>query len=81
MAKSMNEWVITTLYALVRVYVCLEVYEEPMTDFKPGGGNLRLTQMKYYSKMTKKPIHFVSFLKTFWSCDSTLISDGFPNSY
>lgn len=42
MAKSMNEWVITPLYATVRVYVYLEVYEEPMTDFKPGGGNLRL---------------------------------------
>ena len=38
MAKSMNEWVTTTLYVLVRVDVYLDVYE-PMTDFKPGSRN------------------------------------------
>lgn len=39
MAKSMNEWVITTLYVLFGVDVYLEVYEEPMTGFEPGSGN------------------------------------------
>lgn len=39
MAKSMNEWVITTLYVLVRVDIYLDVYEEPMTDFEPESGN------------------------------------------
>lgn len=55
-AKSTNEWVVTTLHVLVRVYVHREVYEGPMTDFKPGSRNqIKSTQMKCYSKIIKKP--------------------------
>ena len=51
-AKSTNEWVVTTLHVLVRVYVYREVYEGPMTDFKPGSRNqIKSTQMKCYSKI------------------------------
>lgn len=71
MGTSMNGWVIMTLHALVRV-LCLGWSLWGTNDrFKAGEQkiNIKLTQIKYYSKMIKKPIYFVSFLKTFWSYD------------